>query len=181
MILSPLVQWLLVAGASAIPHAENKRAATSDVTIYAYGSTIAGRPILADSSGNAYVSNAEVQPANLSSITWSISPKGTADWTVTLNSTNSTTTTSGVFYIIPSDDSYEPVGFVINGTTPSGTVTSGFLTYGSVVQYKADSVLTSEFWAEEIEGTDQYLIKWNADGSHKDGAIPVTLQTTGPS
>jgi hypothetical protein len=94
-----------------------------------------------------------------------------------MNSTNSTGTTSGTFYIIPTADAYEPVGFIVNGTTPTGAVTEPFWTYGQVVQYEASSILSSNFWAEGIEGTDQYLIRWNSAGSLKDTAVPVLLKT----
>lgn len=53
MILNPLIPWLLVAGAAAVP-AQEKRATEltlESVTLYAYGKSIAGRPILADSNG----------------------------------------------------------------------------------------------------------------------------------
>jgi hypothetical protein len=51
------------------------------------------------------------------------------------------------------------------------------LTYGQVVQYEASNILVSQFWAEGIEGTDQYQIKWNSAGSLKNGSVPVLLKT----
>ncbi|TVY82301.1 hypothetical protein LSUE1_G002249 [Lachnellula suecica] len=176
MLFKSLAFLVLAVGAAAVPSI-SKRGTMTDMKIYAYGVGINGLPILADSTGNAYVSTADVQPANLSSLVWTISTDGATEWTVAYNSTNSTTTSNGTLYIIPTTDTYGAVGF---GTAPSGAVTTPFYVYGEQVQYLTDSLLEAQFWAKTINGTTESQIMWNSDGSSQTDSTPVVLKTTGP-
>lgn len=99
-----------------------------------------------------------------------------------INSTNSTTTTTGTFYIIPTTDAFDPVGFISsNETAPIGAETDGFRTYGTQVMYTDGTTYKAQFWAlQTSNGTTEWEIYWNESGDLQDGAVPVTLKTTAP-
>jgi hypothetical protein len=112
-----------------------------------------------------------------------ITTDGSAEWTVSINATNSTASQTGVFYIVPTEDAFVPAGFeTANNTAPSGAETNSFTTYGSVVMYSDNSTYRAQFWALATNNaTDEWEILWNESGALQDGAVPVTLKTLAPT
>jgi hypothetical protein len=103
-------------------------------------------------------------------------------WNVTANFTNTTITTTSVFYIITAANGFSPVGFVFsNKTAPSGAETVGFTIYGSDIMFISGSTLESQFWAMETDAPSEWELMWNVNGTQQDGSVPVTLKTTGPT
>lgn len=99
-----------------------------------------------------------------------------------MTAANSTNSTTGTFYIVTSDDAFEPSGFATSNTTvPDGAVTDGFIIYGSQVMYNSGTTYEAQFWAVPQNGTDEAQIYWNEDGASQDGAVPVSLKTTSPT
>ncbi|KAL1889966.1 hypothetical protein Sste5346_008544 [Sporothrix stenoceras] len=194
---------LLVAGAAASPagiaskdHTGRvvRKRTTETVQLYAYGTNISGLPIYAGSDNLAYLATRDAA-TNLTAITWTIDTTGVDAWTVTANSTSTSTnatsslTSGSSFYIInssDSSDSFVQAGFVSDASSaPTGATTTGFVTYGSYVMVVNETTAdqqtyVSEFWAT-ASGTDGlWTLMWNKAGTVQDNSVPVTLKTTAP-
>ncbi|KAH8895523.1 hypothetical protein GQ53DRAFT_792608 [Thozetella sp. PMI_491] len=148
------------------------------VTIYAYGDNISGLPIYAGANGTAYIADST---ADLIPLSWNITGGGSAPWNVTANETSDFADLSQ-FYIVTSDNAYEPAGFVPpNGTIPDGAEVLGFATYGTFVMFLSGSNYLSQFWAQTSDTDGVWTLKWNQDGSSQDDSVAVTLKLTPPS
>lgn len=101
----------------------------------------------------------------------SIDTTGASSWDVSLNGTNDTAS----FYIIPDGDGYVQAGFTVNGTTPVGAQTLGFVLYGSDIMFKSGDTYLYQFWAQNTS-TGQWNLTWNTDGDSEDGSVPVMLK-----
>jgi hypothetical protein len=102
--------------------------------------------------------------------------------TVTWNTTTANSTTTSLFYIVTTADSYYPIGFLApNGTAPTGFQTIGFTTYGTEIAFIAKSTLQSQFWASKAGVNDTWVVRWNENGAYQDGSVPVTLKTVAPT
>ncbi|GAP90346.1 putative cytochrome p450 [Rosellinia necatrix] len=151
-----------------------KRAIKTDVNIYAYGVGINGFEVYADSNSAAVIADNATAVANgLSNITWAIDTTGQAPWNVT--ATNSSAI--GQFYIVPSSDEHQAVGF--NSTPPTGAATVGFVVYGRTVEYATDTTYESQFYARNST-TGIYSLMWNSNSSTVGDGIPVVLKTVAP-
>lgn len=133
---------------------------------------------------------------NLTAVTWTIDTTGADAWTVAANTTSATTTnstsslTSGSsFYVVTSSDSsdsFAQAGFVSDTSdAPTGSTTTGFVTYGSyvmVIDENAEDQETyvSEFWATQSDTEGLWTLMWNEAGTAQDDSVPVTIKTTAP-
>ncbi|KAI0816755.1 hypothetical protein GGR55DRAFT_628445 [Xylaria sp. FL0064] len=161
---------LLVSAAAA---SIGKRTVQTNVTVFAYGVGIRGYPIYADSNLLAVVSDNNTALANnLNNITWTIDTTGESPWNVT--ATNSSTL--GHFYIVPSSDEDQAVGF--NTTTATGAATTGFHLYGSTIEYATDSTYESKFYAQN-SSSGVWSLMWNSNNETLEG-VPVVLKTIPP-
>lgn len=138
---------------------KHKRA-TSDVTLFAYGSEANGATVFYDNGelpttshksilksiiGLAYIGSEAPSWGTSTNITFLINVDDTTvPWTIESNSTTSTFNQTLELYIIPTSGSYEQVGFVsTNGTAPTGAVTTGFAWFGTQVVSQVLGVLLS--------------------------------------
>ncbi|KAI1310841.1 hypothetical protein F5Y03DRAFT_344101 [Xylaria venustula] len=151
-----------------------ERAIETDINIYAYGINITGFQIYADSNSKAVIAdNTTALAQGLNNITWAIDTKGSVPWNVTLANSS----TIGHFYIMPSADESQGAGF--NTTTPTGAVTTGFIIYGSTVEYSTATTYESQFYAQN-SSTGVYNLMWNVNSESLDDGVPVVLKTIAP-
>ncbi|KAI1121076.1 hypothetical protein F5Y10DRAFT_257138 [Nemania abortiva] len=162
--------YMLLASLASVSNAEK----ATNVSIYAYGVGINGLSVYANSNLTAMIADDATALANgLKNITWSIDTTGAAPWNVTI--ANSSTT--GQFYIVPTSDAHEKAGF--NKTTPSGAATTGFVIYGSTVEYSTGTTYESQFYAQN-SSTGIWSLVWNSDSEDLDDGVPLVLKTIAP-
>ncbi|KAI0429670.1 hypothetical protein F5Y09DRAFT_309743 [Xylaria sp. FL1042] len=170
MLAWNLFPFLVSAAAASV----RKRTVETDVAIFAYGVGINGYPIYADSNSLAVIADNDTALANnLNNITWTIDTTGAAPWNVT--ATNSSAL--GQFYIVPSSDEDQAVGF--NTTTATGAETIGFHLYGSTIEYATEDTYESRFYAQN-SSSGIWSLMWNTNSSTLEG-VPVVLKTIPPS
>ncbi|KAI1426997.1 hypothetical protein F5Y12DRAFT_224211 [Xylaria sp. FL1777] len=151
-----------------------ERAIQKDISIYAYGVGINGFSLYADSTSLAVIADNDTAVANdLKNITWTIDTTGAAPWNVTIANSS----TVGQFYIVPSADENQGVGF--NTTTPTGAATTGFTIYGSTVEYATETTYESQFYAQN-SSTGIWSLMWNSASETPDDGVPVVLKTVAP-
>ncbi|KAI0976160.1 hypothetical protein F4678DRAFT_416114 [Xylaria arbuscula] len=161
----------LVPVASAIV---GERAIQTDVNIYAYGVNITGFQIYADSNSKAVIAdNTTALSQGLNNITWAIDTTGSVPWNVTLANSSAI----GHFYIVPSSDESQKAGF--NTTTPTGAATTGFIIYGSTVEYATGTTYESQFYAQN-SSTGIWNLMWSVDSDGLDDGVPIVLKTLAP-
>ncbi|KAI0096164.1 hypothetical protein GGR51DRAFT_544073 [Nemania sp. FL0031] len=147
---------------------------TSNVNIYAYGVGINGLSVYANSNLTAMIADDATALANgLKNITWTIDTEGAAPWNVTVANSSET----GQFYIVPTSNAHQNAGF--NKTVPSGAVTTGFVIYGSTVEYATGTTYESQFYAQN-SSTGIWSLVWNSDSEELDDGVPLVLKTIAP-
>ena len=112
----------------------------------------------------------------------------TGAWSVASNGSVFTGTPS--LYIVPTNGSFEQVGFYnsSNGTSslPTGGVTTGFMLFGSSLSYvESDGTMEQQFWAQATDSDGIWKLMWNAGGEGgltSDGfaITPVNIKSTAP-
>ncbi|CZR56711.1 uncharacterized protein PAC_06600 [Phialocephala subalpina] len=179
MYLSKFLSVLpLLAGlCSAVPH-HSKRAVTTGVQLYAYGTNISGLPLYYGvNDGLAYIG--DNPPSTYSNLTWDIDSTGSLPWNATISNSSQV----GTFYIVTTTSSYEQAGFISKNQTTNITdaATTGFAMFGGQVVYIDDSEYEAQFWAETTSTTGVWSLKWNTDGTSEDNSTPVVIKKTAPS
>ncbi|KAI9641844.1 hypothetical protein NHQ30_009711 [Ciborinia camelliae] len=178
---------------TALPSSSNaidKRTAASDVTLFAYGANINGKPVFY-SDGKAYIGTTPPTGAsdsvNVTFTTENIH-SATEKWTISANITSGATApftdSSLSLYIIPTANSFEQVGFASATAVPTGGVTEGFILFGKQLAYEASkSDIEVQFWAKSVSGTDTWGLYWysDADMAELEGSIPVVIKTMPPT
>ncbi|GAW12399.1 hypothetical protein EKO27_g6121 [Xylaria grammica] len=151
-----------------------RRTIESDAHLYVYGVGINGFSVYSDSNLMAVIADNDTAVANgLKNTTWSIDTTGSAPWNVTI--TNSTET--GQFYILHDSADHQGAGF--NKTAPTGAATTGFVLYGSTVEYSTGTTYESQFYARN-SSNNIWNLMWNTDASTLDDGVPVVLKTIAP-
>ncbi|KAI0409407.1 hypothetical protein F4802DRAFT_543735 [Xylaria palmicola] len=151
-----------------------RRSIESGAHLYVYGVGINGFSVYADSTLTAVIADNATAVANgLQNTTWSIDTTGGAPWNVTI--TNSSET--GQFYIVHDSADHQAAGF--NKTAPTGAATTGFVLYGSTVEYSTGTTYESQFYARNSTNNIWNLM-WNTDATTVDDGVPVVLKTIAP-
>jgi hypothetical protein len=80
---------------------------------------------------------------------------------------------------VPASNEYQKAGFTVNTTAPTGAANTGFVLYGSTVEYATGTTYESQFYAQNST-TGVWSLMWNADSEAQDGGVPVVLKTSAP-
>ncbi|KFY37259.1 hypothetical protein V494_04840 [Pseudogymnoascus sp. VKM F-4513 (FW-928)] len=183
MIIPTLLAITRVASSQAVDPTS-----ASNLTLYAYGRNITGLTVFY-ADGLAYIGTTPPSGASVTSnITFSTSDSTseTSTWNVT--STNSAFSITPSLYIVPTDRTFEQVGFysINNSSLPTGAVTTGFVLFGNYLSYIAsDGTMQQQFWAQATDIAGTWKLMWNAGGEGgvaADGFMitPVSIKVRAP-
>ncbi|KFY13666.1 hypothetical protein V492_03118 [Pseudogymnoascus sp. VKM F-4246] len=183
MIIPALLAITRVASSQAVDPTS-----ASNFTLYAYGRNITGLTVFY-ADGLAYIGTTPPSGASVTSnITFSTSDSTseTSTWNVT--STNSAFSITPSLYIVPTDRTFEQVGFYSsnNSSLPTGAVTTGFVLFGNYLSYIAsDGTMQQQFWAQATDIAGTWKLMWNAGGEGgvaADGFMitPVSIKVRAP-
>lgn len=174
-----LAGLLASVAAKAIPVAR-----AEETELYVYGTGIDGLSLQATSNGTILISE------NPSSSLYDVVL--TADsllspWAATL-SRNGSILTDFELYINPSADALDPIGLVLSDLASDllDIVTTGFILYGTNLEYFDGTALLSSFWASPVVGSNgTYEILWNSAGVTDTDTdttlVPVSIKTLAPT
>lgn len=80
---------------------------------------------------------------------------------------------------MPTTDQYQKAGFTVNTTAPTGAANTGFVLYGSTVEYATGTTYESQFYAQNGT-TGVWSLMWNTNSTAQEGGVPVVLKTLAP-
>jgi hypothetical protein len=194
MLLTSFAALLALSGVSNAATIKNMKRDTVSTSLYAYGSETNGAqvfyadgkytkfptyPSANNQTGLAYIGSGALDNATTqTNITFATdSSSTTIPWPITANSSSVTFNETQYLYIIPTNGSFEQVGFASNSSVPTNGVTTGFTWFGTSVAYAAsDSDYEIMFWAANTTTAGVYALYWNAAGTPVAGSFPVVLK-----
>ncbi|KAH8588999.1 hypothetical protein B0O99DRAFT_342394 [Bisporella sp. PMI_857] len=173
---------------SANSMAWNRRRDTtgSGISLYAYGGGTNGAPVFYD-NGLAYIGYPALSSAS-TNITFTVDTNAAADpWYIAANTTDSVNSTaaftgSPMFYIVPTDGSFEQAGFAANASAvPAGGKTTGFSWFGTSVAFAgSESDFEMAFWAVNTNTTGIWSLYWSKNNTNVDNSVSIVLKSTPP-